>query len=135
MSILKKVDFSEVSGGFKVVSEGSHEAYVYEMSEETSKAGNDMIKVVFKIADGEFKGSTLFHYLVFTEKAMFKVKEFVRACGDGAEYSGEDVDFEEYKGKKVTLDIKHEEFGDNKKITARIDKITSCEDEDDSPAF
>lgn len=133
MSILKKVDFSEVSEGFKIVSEGSHNAFVYEMSEETSKAGNEMIKIVFKIADGEFKGQTLFHYLVFTPKAMFKVREFTMACGDGVEYSGEDVDFEEYRGKKVTLDIKHEEFGDNKKTVARIDKITSCEDSENDP--
>jgi hypothetical protein len=124
------VDFTDVDngGGFTPISKGEHEAYVFEMEAATSQAGNEMLKVTFKIANGDDKGKTVWHYLVFTKKAMFKIKEFVVACGDTKSYAGEEIDFDVYKGKKVILDITHEIY--NEKDKAVIKEIKSCEDND-----
>lgn len=123
-----KVDFTDVdeSKGFEPISKGKHEVYVFEMEESKSQAGNDMIKVVFKVADGKDKGKTIWHFLVFTKKAMFKVKEFVVACGDNKNYAGEEIDFDKYKGKKVIIDVVHEIY--NEKTRANIKSIEAIEE-------
>ena len=68
---------------------GEYSLTVVEAKEDTSKKGNDQIKMVLKVIreDGS-DGPKLFDYLVFSENCFWKVDAFLKSCG---EHPGEGV--------------------------------------------
>lgn len=72
----------ELGGDRVVFPAGDYEAMVYKASEETSKSGNDMIKLQLEIFDPKGGPSAfVFDYLVATEKALFKIRHFCDSAG------------------------------------------------------
>ena len=63
------------------VEEGVYPFTVMNAELRESKAGNEMISLDLAFDVGNDKPLTCFEYLVFTEKALWKVKEFCDACG------------------------------------------------------
>lgn len=80
MAIQFKAGKPEASQFF--VPEGDYTVRVIEAEQDTSKAGNEMIKLKLRVrmADGS-EGPALFDYLVFNEKCFWKVDAFLKACG------------------------------------------------------
>lgn len=95
---------------------GDYPLRVIEATEDTSKGGNDMIKLKLRVLNRDgTEGPALFDYLVFSDNSFWKIDQFLKSCG---EHPGEGVDFdldpqrlvgweceatltvEEYKGQK-----------------------------------
>ncbi len=99
-----------------LVSAGTYTVRVIEATEDTSKSGNDMVKLKLRIVlNSGHDGPALFDYLVLSEGASWKIDQFLGAMGkhpgEGKEISlnademvgweGEaDLSVEEYNGKK-----------------------------------
>ena len=77
------------------VEAGTYKLRVIEATEDTSKGGNDMVKLKLRIlkADGS-DGPAMFDYLVLGENTGWKIDQFLSACG---EHPGE--------GQRVSLDV------------------------------
>lgn len=69
-------------GASFVVEPGEYELRLIDARESVSKAGNEMIELTHRIMlpDGT-EGPKVFDRLVFTEKAMWRVDQYVAACG------------------------------------------------------
>lgn len=99
------------------VEPGDYRLRVLEASEDTSKSGNDLIKLKFRvIKDDGTDGPIIYDYLVFTDSSFWKINHFLKSCG---QHPGEneqvDLDpdemidwiceatlkLEEYDGKKT----------------------------------
>jgi len=97
--------------------EGDYQATVEEMQETTSKAGNPMLVVTYKVyatGRGEF---SLKEYIV--KQTTWKLKQLAKAVNANFE-SGEVVQ-DEYVGRNVVLSLGVEEdaeYGDKNIITA-----------------
>ena len=98
------------------VEPGEYTIRVIDAKEDTSKTGNDMIKLTLEVVmkDGS-KGPRLFDYLVFTEKARFKADQFLQATGEHPG-DGKDYTWDEQKliGLECQARLTVEEY-DNKK--------------------
>lgn len=64
------------------VEPGDYRVRVIEAKEDTSKAGNEMIKLKLRVikSDGT-DGPALFDYLVFSEAGFWRVDSFLKGCG------------------------------------------------------
>lgn len=60
---------------------GRYRVVVEDVEGDSSKAGNPMINLWFRIQGGEFDGQTLIDRLTITEKALFRVVGFMNAIG------------------------------------------------------
>ena len=61
---------------------GDYQLRVLEAVEDTSKSGNEMIKLKFRILkDDGSDGPILYDYLVFTESSFWKIDHFLKSCG------------------------------------------------------
>ena len=72
------------------VEPGTYRLRVLEAKEDTSKGGNDMIKLKLRVIkeDGS-DGPALFDYLVMSENAGWKIDQFLSACG---QHPGEGIE-------------------------------------------
>jgi hypothetical protein len=61
--------------------DGIYDYEVREATEKTSNSGNEMIELETWIFDKDGKRKLLFAYLVSSEKAAWKVREFASSCG------------------------------------------------------
>ena len=76
------------------VAPGDYQLRVIEAQEDTSKAGNEMIKLRLRvIKDDGTDGPALFDYLVFNEASFWKVNAFLKAC-DRHPGEGKSIDIE-----------------------------------------
>lgn len=64
------------------VPEGEYKFRVVEATDDTSKTGNEMIKLKLRvIREDETEGPALFDYLVFTESSFWKVDAYCASVG------------------------------------------------------
>ena len=95
---------------------GDYTLNVMDATEETSKSGNDQIKLKLRVVneDGTL-GVSLYEYLVFSEKALFRIDQFLAACGKhpgpGHDFA---LDCEEMIGWEFEATLKVEEHNGNK---------------------
>lgn len=106
------------------VEPGDYKLRVAEAKEDTSKSGNDMIKLTLRvIKDDGTDGSMLFDYLVFTESSRWKVDAFLQSCGkhpgDGQSL---DIDVDDMIGWECEATLAVEEF-DGKKSNKVVSYI------------
>jgi len=86
---------------------GTYDIEVVKATEKTSKAGNEMIVLDCQIVlPGGRKGPEVSEFLVFTDKASWKVDQVRAACGM-AVVPGEPMDVEpkHFDGAKATVEI------------------------------
>lgn len=61
---------------------GDYRLRVINAAEETSKAGNPMIKLRFRVLkENGMEGPAVFDYLVFHETCYWRVDHFLQSCG------------------------------------------------------
>ena len=104
-----------------------------------SSKGNEMITVVLDATDGT-KRNTVYDYLVGTEKAYWKIRDFCQAVGlghllrEGGAITAADCSGK--KGKcKVTIDPGENGYADRNTIEAYLTSETFSEKGDDGIPF
>ena len=104
-------------GGFKPLPAGTYGASVYDVTEKTSKAGNDMYEIDFKITEGpEGIGRKQRGWFVVSGKALFSVVGLLKALDfpypskDTPEGEFEFPDGDEFLGREVNLKITQEAY-------------------------
>jgi acetoin utilization deacetylase AcuC-like enzyme len=108
---------------FKIPAPGEYTFEVKKAEIKQSKAGNTMVNVGCQIIDDdEFEGSYVFETLVFTEKALFKVKQFLLSCGLDADTS--EIDTDEWIGCTFNAVVNTEEYEDRNGETKEKAVIT-----------
>lgn len=111
---------------------GLYRAKIEEVNEKTSSAGNEMLEVVLEISRGDHKGARLWDYVVLTEAAAWKLKQFLQAVGlvSGKKERGT-LDTSKIVGTEVQVRVKNE-TDDSGEIRARVGAILAMpETEDD----
>jgi len=79
---MPKVDFPNIKdSNFRIVPEGEYDCELTEIEQQTSKNSNEMWQMCFEILEGEYKGVKVFDRLVFTEKALWKIKMICSRLG------------------------------------------------------
>jgi hypothetical protein len=82
--MVPEVDFDSVPDadeGFDPLPEGSYTCKVTDVEEQTSKAGNEMWAMTWEVQGGEYHGRRVWDRLVFSDKAMPRVKLCCHALG------------------------------------------------------
>lgn len=156
MGFKLSLDKSEIKkalgGGLEPLPEGTYGAVIFEAVETTSKNGNDMYRINFRITEGpEGVGRKIFGYFTVTGKALFSVVGLLKATGfpypdkDTPAGEFEFPDAEDFVGKEVNIKITQtpytSEDDDGNIVTAyrnnvsRVysydaDKISIAEDEE-----
>lgn len=123
MALKKSLDFSNVSDSFEVIPAGTYKVHVFELTEKQSANGNDMFKVVLKVSEGEHKGRQIFTNLTFVENAMFKIREFLLACGAKVEKKALNIDFSKCVGKQIKVIVYHRKNNDTGEVFSDVKKF------------
>ena len=77
-----------------IVPAGVYTLRVIEAEEDTSKGGNDMVKLKLRVVKDDGKdGPALFDYLVFTESSFWKIDAFLKSA-DKHPGEGEEVELD-----------------------------------------
>ena len=127
MALKKSLDFSNVSEGFDLLPAGTYTCHVFDLSEKSSSKGNDMLKVVLKVSKGEYKGRQIFTNLVFVESALFKIREFLVACGAQIPKKVVAIDFSKCVGKEIKVIVYHRKSKDTDETYADVKKFLSLD--------
>lgn len=101
------------------VDAGRYLATVTSVTSDRSKAGNDMLVVWLEIASGPFEGKALRTNLTLTEKAMFKVVEFLSALGYKTERKVLNLNTDQWVRKQVIVDVEERSNEYNGNVTVR----------------
>ena len=108
MGRTKKLDFTGVES-FARCSEGVHTAKLIEIEETTTQAGDDMLKATFEVVSGQEKGCRVFDNFTLSDKALWKLKQFLVAAGVKADGKVA-VDLDKLIGKVCDITVIHEEY-------------------------
>lgn len=94
-------------------------------------SGDDCIKVVFEvITKGEANGAQVFETFSLSEKALWKLKNFLEAIGLKA--SGKiNLDLDKILGKTCIIDVFHDEYNGQKRAKVSDYLKTPVTDSDD----
>ena len=109
--VKRRIDFTNVSEGFSKLPGGEYVFHVFDVQDKPSKNGDPGVNVTLKVADGEFQGRTTFMYLSETPGGLWRVRDFLSACGAQIPKKAVTVDYDRCLGKKIvaTLSYKNEE--------------------------
>ena len=126
-----KVDMTGV-GSFTRCPEGEHLVSVKKMEMGTVQgSGDDALKAVFEVLEGDGKGCSVFETFSLGEKALWKLKQFLLAIGVKAD-GKLSLDLDKLEGKKCLIDVIHEEYNGQKRAKiSNYAKPSEDSDEDD----
>jgi hypothetical protein len=131
-----KYDVSDVEAGQDFdtpVPVGLYRCTVSEIEDTVSQSsGNQMLAVTMEISKGEFKGRKLWDYIVLTEAAAWKLRQFLEAIGEvnGKKAKGT-LDIEAVIGSAVMAKVKHETDNrdpENPVVRARVGSLLPVPD-------
>lgn len=88
------------------VPEGTYRAIVDDAEMDTSKAGNPMVNVWFRIHGGEHDGATITDRLTITEKALFRVVGFLQALGYKTPKKRLQLDIGKFIGRSLDITVR-----------------------------
>lgn len=87
------------------VPEDRYLVQVEDAEPDTSRAGNVMVNVFYRIIDGPFKDQTLTDRLTITEKALFRVVGFMQAIGLPTPRKRFNLELRQIIGKVLYVDV------------------------------
>jgi hypothetical protein len=92
---------------------GEYDFEVKDAAEETSSAGNEMIKLQLSVYNQAGERITVFDYLVHTQKSAYKVRHFAEATGMLLQYERGDMDAIDcvHKAGRCKIAIKKDNTG------------------------
>ena len=108
MARTKKLDFTGVES-FARCSEGVHTAKLIEIEEAVTQAGDDMLKATFEVVSGQEKGCRVFDNFTLSDKALWKLKQFLVSAGVKADGKVA-IDLDRLIGKVCDITVIHEEY-------------------------
>lgn len=126
-----KVDMTGVES-YTRCSEGEHLVKVKKMEMgQVQGSGDDALKAVFEVIQGSDKGCQVFETFSLSEKALWKLKQFLMAIGMKAD-GKLNLDLDKLERKICVIDVIHDEYNGTKraKISSYL-KPTEESDEDD----
>lgn len=104
------VDFSGVeSGGFSVPDD-EYLLEVVSIEEKESKEGNPYLAWKWKIAEGPFKGATLYDNTSLTQKALWRLKMLLECIGEEVPNGKAELNFKSYVGKTSLANVANETY-------------------------
>ena len=123
-----KVDMTGVES-YTRCPEGEHLVRVKKMEMGTVQgSGDDALKGVFEVIEGEGKGCQVFETFSLGEKALWKLKQFLTAIGVKAD-GKLSLDLDKLEGKICVIDVIHEEYNGQKR--AKISNYSKPSEESD----
>lgn len=144
MARKKKLDFTDVED-FVKCEEGKHLVELVEVTEDETQNGDDMLVAKFKVVKGDSKGAILYERWALTEKALWKLKAFLKVIGLKADKKIV-VDLDALEGKRCMVEVVHEEYNGvtrgkisdyvpmkSSKVEDPDEDDDDDEDEDDTP--
>lgn len=90
-----------------LVPAGRYEAEILNAELRTSKAGNEMLEITYRLTGPNGEPAVLKDYLVSTPRAQWKIKRFCKALG--VEYDRGEIDPDSLRGESITLEVALEE--------------------------
>ena len=80
---MPKIDFSDVGdvADFTPIPDGEYTCVLVDIEEDMTSKGFDMWKLRWRVEDGDYAGRLLFDNMVFSPKAMPRVKLVCDCCG------------------------------------------------------
>ena len=135
---MPKVDFSTVSdiADFAPIPDGQYLCRLVDVEPDLTRSGDEMWKLRWQVEGGEHDGRLLFDNLVFTPKAMSRVKLICACCA--LDVSGQmDLDPAMLLDKRALVDTYQDDYEDDKgqmKVRNSIpyggyDKVPCAEDD------
>ena len=104
---MPKVKFQDVNENqqFTVIPEGDYVAEIAKVEEKTTKKGDDMWNVQFKITEGEHKGASIFTFLVFNEGGYGNIKKLYKEIGGFDMAKAHNCVPSDIEGEKVIISV------------------------------
>jgi hypothetical protein len=110
------VDLNQVNDDFTPMPEGVYKMQVEKLEAKKSKADNNMVNVTMNVLEPtEYLGRKGFTNLVLIPAAMWKVKQFVKACGVSFDTGG--FNLADAIGKSVLVKVTQEQYTDKEGVT------------------
>lgn len=95
---------------YVLIPEGEYEVEVAEVKEKTTKDGDEMWSVKFKITAGEFSGKKIFTNLVFSDGGLGNIKKFLKSAGFDMNTERVDLRSESIEGATLRATVMHEDY-------------------------
>lgn len=125
------VDLSGVTSR-TVPTEGIYSVKVEDIESTESSTGNPLLKWVFVITDGKFKGSKLFENTSLQPQALFKLKSVLEGLGVDIPKKAFDLDITSLIGLTAEVDVVTEKYEGNKKAVIAEYIVDGEDDEEES---
>jgi hypothetical protein len=97
---------------------GRYRVLVEEAESDTSKQGNPMVVLYLRVQGGEHDGSNLVDRLTLTDKAMFRVVNFMQAIGMPTPRKRLQINLRQFTNRVLDVDVQDEPYLG--KVTAKI---------------
>lgn len=106
-------NLNNVEDGFAPLPEGLYKCQVAELKLKTSTKGNEMVNVKFTVVEpSEYIGRGGFANIVLVPDALWKLKQFCRACG--VEWDDAGVDIEQAIGRELFIKVTQRSYDSDK---------------------
>lgn len=84
---------------------GRYTVVVDDLEQTTSKQGNPMVNLWFRIIEGPHDGATIVDRVTVTEKALFRVVAFMQAIGQPTPRRNLQINLNTWLGKRLQVDV------------------------------
>lgn len=119
------IDFSKVDDvkDFEPLPDDRYLCRIIEIKEDSTQGGDEMWKLTHEILEGKYSGRRVFDRLVFSEKAMKRVKLILSRLG--LDVSGEvALEPSMIKGKRCWVEVRQEDYDDGEGNTKMRNVVT-----------
>lgn len=89
----------------QTVPPGRYTVVVDDLEQTTSKQGNPMVNLWFRIVEGPHDGATIVDRVTVTEKALFRVVAFMQAIGQPTPRRNLQINLNTWLGKRLQVDV------------------------------
>jgi len=125
-----EVDFTDTeSKGFQIIERGRYVAKLVGFEKGISTAGNSQFIWLFRIIQGNYKGTELKFWTALVAKARWKVAETLEALGIPSFGAIVKIDKNEILGKQCIIQVEVDEYEkkvDGKLVVNESNKIEKC---------
>lgn len=104
------VDFSGVESGGRAVPDGEYLLEVISIEEKESSEGNAYLAWKWKVADGTYKGATIYDNTSLKSTALWRLKTLLECLGVDVTNGKMALNFKEYIGKTCLVQVANETY-------------------------
>jgi len=104
------VDFSGVESGGRAVPDGEYLLEVVSIEEKVSSEGNAYLAWKWKVADGAYKGASIYDNTSLKSTALWRLKTLLECLGVDVSDGKMSLNFKEYLGKTCLVMVANETY-------------------------